>query len=305
MPTSLNLKVAGNAADRAMPLRIRDAYLKGLPLKLGADPLDPEFDGVFVFNANSATSWASQAAPAEGDPVKNLAGGDDGAFQVSGSSAAPPSFDGETRAFDFTGVTAGGTGIITPEGFIAENFNSGNYQFLMPVVMKLPAAEDWPATKNAVCGFLTDEPLFVESRFAKLAFFTANDAPGTPAIWAIYQKATGADLVQIAGIDLEPFLGRWCVCGMARTAAQVILYLARVDGTAIKVVTSINVGTVNANDLSGFHMTFGVGANAVHQNYAHQIQFVAVENLEVTGRDPLWVLNDLRERIQAQGVLLD
>jgi hypothetical protein len=277
---SLKFILPGTVTDASLPI----------------DYLDPVIaEGtLFVGDGRDSFSWPSQAAPANGDLLKNIDDinndGNDATWMEQSGSAIGFA-DG---VFDFTGLTTNKNSLLLPAS-IADALWGGDQYFALCMYLKLPAQADWwtatsdrpfitwAGSDGTAAGNWTNEAdlLMIGQQF---------NSGTTERMWFRRQTAINA----VTDLSLVPDASHF------DNLVQVLYYRnssgagARIKGAAATVSTTGATGAANAADFSGKRAQLGIGSSfwpssSMPSAINWGVKRVWMEDLSVSGRDPLTV----------------
>lgn len=271
------LTIKTNAVSTAtLPTLKRDAML------------DNANDGVtFLFDLPFGFCWPGQDAPTNGDAVTDVAERANGSYIATGTGVT---FAG--GGFDYTSLT-GGKGYVAGPTDALDAISAGSQYFMVAAYMRLPSTADFAITGGAVASIFQ----------AAASNYTAGPDMVMLDINSSYQfefrRQKYGSTYQTGGPVTVPEGLRGDVCQIAfwRNASGV--------GTRIKSAdtelnfTSPVVDTNNVASFAGLSPKWGATPG-----YGHILKSRLyrgwVEDLSVSGRTPLTVLNDDWTRVQAR-----
>lgn len=251
--------------------------------------LDGDNGGVrFSFDLPFGFCWPGQDNPTNGDPVIDVAERANGSYIATGTGVA---FAG--GGFDYTSLTGGKGYVAGPTDALA-TIKAGSEYFLVALYMRLPSTADFAITGGAVASIFQ----------AAASAYTAGpdmvmiDINSSYAIEFRRQTNGSTWVGNPSPINIpETLRGKMCQIAVWRNAAGVGLRAKSVDGEIN--YTSTVVGSENAGDFSGLSPKFGATPGFGHL-LKSRLYRGWVEDLELSGRVPLTVLDADWARVQAR-----
>ena len=266
---------------------------------LKRDPLLSNDNGGvrFVFDAGFPFSYAG-GAPANGAVVKDVAEVADGAFVLA--SGQHVAFNG--NGFDFSTLTA--TGPTDADNYVnggAQGWSGifASQEYLVCVYLRLPTADDWLAT-SIIPFFSSSDNGYTSEADPVLGCFSALQR-------FEFRRQTAINVQ--SSITVTPnadHYGQVCQVAFWRNASGIG---ARVKGAASTKLTTAVAGAMNTADFSACRPKFGcpppfttgaTGGAMTTRNFRMYRGFL--ENLHLSGRDPVAVLDADYTRTAARGV---
>ncbi|RWB96505.1 MAG: hypothetical protein EOQ56_25630 [Mesorhizobium sp.] len=287
MPNAIVIKSSVASTAPGLQKLRRDTLLDGLAA--GGVP--------FLFDLAFAYGWPSLAAPIDGSAIVDLAEVANGTVEIKAGQTVSYAGGG----FDFGALTDDPADIKAPAGCLSSIF-SGNQYFMVAFYMKLPTSGNWNSISAIAPMFLTSTALYLtEADMVTIA--QANQ----PQLQARRQTDGGAGIVSLSVTPDATIYDQVCQVAFWRHAAGTGLRVKSALGS--KIATGA-VGVKNTGDFSLKRPQFGVpdASNALagsvpHRNAAKTRLYRGwIENLEISGRDPLTVLDADWARTIARGV---
>lgn len=291
---TIMIKSAGVSTAPGLEKFRRDAVLKG------------DNGGVqFLFDLPSAVGWPGQDAPVDADVIPNIATtaglmtiGDGSVDIVSGQAVA---YAG--GGFDFTGLTDDPAAIIGPAGSLASIHSATDDYFMVVSYVKFPASGDWNASASIAPFFCctTSNNGYATPEDDLLTMAQAS----TPGISA-RRQTNGATAVALnITANLSKFYGNLTQVAFWRNSSGAFLRAKSASGEEL---ASTSVGANNSGDFSaktpqwGVPGSFNTLPSLPQHRAAHKTRLFRgwIEDLSVSGRDPVTVLDADWTRVQAR-----
>ncbi|KQQ12438.1 hypothetical protein ASF56_04540 [Methylobacterium sp. Leaf122] len=285
----LNIALTGTCTDTSLPMLARDALLTG------------DGGGVrYLFDLANKFSYPG-GAPAHNVRVVDLAERSPDGRVVAGSAVASAG-----NGFDFTGITAASyvEAHPAPSASIWGGGTSPQY-FLAAGYFRLPTAADWftgggtglaafLASSVGVRGYLDESDLLTIGAVATNKAITARrQTNGSSATDVLTITPGAADYGQVAQIAY------W------RNAAGQGFRLKTANTVGGALIATQALGAPNTGDFSAKKLQMGQPASFFQpQASAHNLRLYRgwLENLLISGRDPVTVLDADWARTMARGV---
>lgn len=283
MTQALVIKVPGTASNPNLP------YYKDIVAVNGVE---------FLFDLASLLSWPSLGTPANGDAVKDIAGGPDGAVAISAGQSIAYAGGG----FDFSANTADGQLVTAPAGSLQSIHDAANDYFMVAFYAKFPVAGDWNVET-------TMSPFFCCTTGS--AGYTGESdlvtiAQGSGGNLTSRRQTNGGSASSNINVSAAAHYGLLTQVAYWRNAAGATLHLKSSAG--VTVGTDV-VGADNTGDFStkvprwGITESFNTPSLPGHLNAWNWRLFRGwIEDLTVSGRDPATVLDADYARTIARGV---
>ncbi|MER9961629.1 hypothetical protein NKJ72_11790 [Mesorhizobium sp. M0045] len=276
MGNAIVFKTAATTTAVGLTKLKRDELLSGLGA--GAVP--------FLFDFGFPWCWPAGVNPVNGNTVKDISETADGSWNVAGAS---PVFAG--NGIDFTGLLARAD-VRGPVGCLTD-INTTE-RFMVVLYAKLPASVDWASAsiktmfQSAASAYTTGADLLTISQ----------SHPTTDFISARRQTNGGSTVSELQVAMGANYYGQVCQIGYWRNAAGTGL---RVKSALGAVISTSAIGSDNTGDFSATQPKWGnPPAFAAANN--HRLYRGWVENLSISGRDPLTVLDADWTRVAARAV---
>jgi len=247
----------------------------------------------FAFDLGSALSWAKMGAPANGDAVLDLAGGTAGSAAVTAGQTVNYAGGG----WDFSACSARGELVVAPAGCLADIAALANAYFMVASYVKLPTSGNWSTGSNV-------SPIFCcttnGSGYAAETDMVTVDM-GTGGVVHSRRQTAGATIDAIT-VSAAAHYGLVTQVAYWRNAAGQGVRLRSSAGTTIGTMA---VGAENAASFAAKVPRWGVTESFTSLS-AGSLNWRLfrgwIENLAVSGRDPVTVLDADYARTIARNV---
>lgn len=243
---------------------VRDNLLKSLATNSG------NIDGVKVFSLDDLASYPLQNIPLSGTVLKDLASGDSDLVYNIINANGSVTWDSVKKAFDYSSVSTGLSGVQTPAGWLAAEFNGNNKHFILSAYVYIPTPDNWHAKSGGLVDFTGTVSSASTSTqkevLGALAFIHHPTATSDQEfqIWARYSSADNADseyqtLSMAFGASSAdiPF-GEFAQVSFVRTATENKIYLISSKGIRVTASSAKLTGKDVIN--SGSKITWGRGS---------------------------------------------
>jgi hypothetical protein len=260
------LTIKTNAVSTAtLPTLKRDAML------------DNANNGVrFLFDLPFGFCWPDQDAPANGDAVIDVAERANGSYIATGTGVT---FAG--GGFDYTSLT-GGKGYVAGPTDALDAISAGSRYFMAASYMRLPSTADFAITSGSVASIFQA----AATNYTAGADMVMIDINTSYAIEFRRQTSGSTWVGTPSPVNVpETLRGRMCQIAVWRNAA----------GVGLRTI----VGSNNAASFAGLSPKWGAtpGYGSILKSRLYRGW---VEDLSVSGRTPLTVLDDDWTRVQAR-----
>tara|TARA_R110000764_G_scaffold29681_2_gene69385 strand:+ start:4185 stop:5063 length:879 start_codon:yes stop_codon:yes gene_type:complete len=289
--TTHALRVPVSTGDTSKGVAIRDDLISG-------------DNGGVLFCADLAFGYSypagslprpAPAAPASGAAIRDMT--------AKGNNAIAGTLGNVSYAgggFDFTGIVTTETGIVIPGEVSTQLFT--NQEFLFCSYFKLPPKVDWNPGPS-IAGMIASTPLSTQTYTTQPEIFLLSQAGTAGQLDLRVQKAINSVLnVGISLPDGEGFYDDE-VCQIA-VWAQGGSGVFRIKNSTSTILASGSF-TSNTADYSGNTIRVGgspSGFGSIGNKTKNRVYRAFVEDLSVSGRDPVTVLNADFDRVIARGV---
>lgn len=268
------------------------------------DYVDGVTDGVWLWDGAHPNCFVEQTTPTNGMEIVNLLDdGNDGDIVLTGSSAL--NFSG--GGFKPTTAIASGqvpVGVRAPASILSEIWGGGTglQHFLMFALVRLPTAAQWPAQVGSVNGFVSPVTINPGATYGSDPFMgmLAFDLNGSSQKQISFRRRLDSgstyDALTIAsGIPTD---GPLALVAGWRTATERRL---RILNDSIDLQASGASGAASTFDFSARRMVWGAAGGLAQTSPAYtpawRSYYGGIENLEVTERDPMEVMDALWARL--------
>ena len=297
---SLVLQAPTQVANAGLPLLKRDPLLRD------------DYNGGVRFAFDLAFGWCyGGASPFVADAViKDVAERADGAVRVP-AGGGQPTFAG--GGIDFSAATLRNTHLEIPAAVANTIYNNGQ-KFLLALYLKLPAAADWVTAAGDWNILAFSSAVNSWQGAADMLSLGLAYNSGTPQLFFRRQTAIGtADNQAISGANLVPAQGALAQLAFWRSNTETGASIRTVAGGRVT-VTPKAAGSDNAQNFASQVGRIGLtpnwsataidGATSNNQAGARKMRIYRgwVEALQLSGRDPLTVLEADWARTIARGV---
>jgi hypothetical protein len=254
---------------------------------------------LFLADFSRKYSWAAATPPANGATIASLTEANNASMVVNQA----PSLAG--NGLDFSALTARGTNVEIPASVYANIWGTGAeaHYFLICQYVKLPIQADWNANTGTVAPFFAGNAQYTVA--ADLALMTQSFASSLARVSFLRQTAVGG--ATTIGTLTPPAYGALAQLALWRNADG---HGCRIKMAAGEISATAAVGSNNSANFSAVKGHWGVSAanywNTPLGTQANAVKWRAyrlfIENLRVSGRNPITVLDADYARVTAHGL---
>lgn len=276
---------------------LRDPLLSELPA--GAIRFLFDLDFSWCYPGGALATRPAQGTPTNGQTIYDIAERVDGYYPAPSSALEPkPTYAG--GGFDFSVCTRNPIGVKGPDDAWDPIESATNAYFLVCGYYRMPSSSDWKPSG----GFLQ-----MFSSAPANGFYISQPDPLiitqiSGGLRAVRQRALGS-FDQLNLTPTSAHYNKMCQVAYWRNSEGQGFRMKSVDG---EVSTAASVGVENSVDYSGIRPTWGDAREPANGPYSTEDAKASnfrsyrgwLEDLSVSGRDPLTVLNADWDRVQAR-----
>ena len=282
----MGLVIVSNVKTRGLPFLEKDGLLYGAK------------DANQLFDVARPDCFPRQAAAANGESVLNLSRlGSAG--RIAAGSNVVLGFNG--RGIDLEGVTTVPAGVVLPGNPLASMNQAQN--FLLCGYFKIPTIAQWITGKGASQAIVGDATVVGNANNQKQLLRIELVSDGTDdsraRIWFRRQTAIGQVFDDLTFDAADVPHGEVAQLAMWRTADGVF---AQIRSASKRAMRSRARGANNSVDLSDCQPIFGRTGVTTVQTSHHRVYRGFFEDLAVSGRNPITVLDDDWARVTRQNL---
>lgn len=288
--TSPSLPVNGIATGQA-----RDPVARGLPA--GAMRFLFDLDFSWCYPGGPMQGRPAPSSPADEQVIYDIGERENGKYERQG---ATPSANYAGGGFDFAPVSRTPFGVKAPATAWASIHSAANRYFLWCGYYRLPSSGDWKASNGNFPIFESSEAngTYI-TQVDPLVIFQITPTVGNPRLIARRQVLVGASTANASVLELTPtadYFGQLCQISYWRNAAGQGF---RMKSGLAETSAAAAVGTETALNFSATRPTWGRSPTPDNGNMNTEDQAASnyrvyrgwLEDLSLSGRDPLTVLN--------------